>query len=273
MPATRPSEPRIAGHPTHVVETGRGVRRALFVHCTLGHSGTWAGVFAALGNKLAMTAFDRPGHGRSAPWRGDGGSLGLHSLTTQIAARLAGKRSDLVGHSYGATVALRLAMERPELVRSLTLIEPPLFRLVEGTPEQAAHFADMAGFEEALAAGELEAAARIFNDAVNFESPWEALSDRARARLAQQIDLVGQDTGVTMDDVAGLGAPGRLEEVRVPVLLIEGSDSPPVFHAVQAVLATRLPNARRVVAAGAGHMSPMTHPENVAGEIEAFLKL
>lgn len=273
MPRARPPALRIAGHPTHVVEAGRGLRRAVFIHCTLGHSGVWAGVQAALLDKLAMTAFDRPGHGRSAPWRGEGGSFGLHTLTTQIAGRLAGKRADLVGHSYGATVALRLAMERPELVRSLTLIEPPLFRLVAGTPEHAAHFADMAGFDEAMAAGEKEKAARIFNDAVNFESPWVSLPDRARARLSGQIDLVGQDTGVTWDDVAGLCAPDRLNALRVPVLLIEGSASPPVFRAIQSALAGQVAEARRVVAVGAGHLSPMTHPANIAGEIAAFLKI
>ena len=96
MSEIRLSELRIAGHPTHVVETGRGLRRALFIHCTLGHSGTWAGVQTALQDKLAMTAFDRPGHGRTAPWLGEGGSFWLHTLTTQIAGRLAGKRADLI---------------------------------------------------------------------------------------------------------------------------------------------------------------------------------
>ena len=70
-----------------------------------------------------------------------------------------------------------------------------------------------------------------------------------------------------------LDAPGRIEAVRQPVLLVEGSLSPPLLRGVNAVLAARLPNATRVIVAGAGHLAPLTHPDNVATEIAAFLKL
>lgn len=268
-----PSQPRVAGHRTHVVRAGRGVRRALFLHCTLGHSGTWVGVQAALLEKLAMTAFDRPSHGKSEGWDGQGGALGLHTLTMQIAGRLIDRRADVIGHSYGATVALRLAMERPDLVRSLTLIEPPLFKLAESAPAYAPFARTMSAFDAALAAGAREAAARIFQGAISPEAPWERLSDRARDRLAARIDRIGEENGVTMNDVARLGAPERLVAVRQPVLLIEGSASPPIVHAVQAALADRLPDARRVMVMGAGHMAPLTHPQNVATEIALFLKV
>lgn len=265
--------PRIAGHPTHVVRAGGGLRRALFIHCTLGRAGTWAAVQARLLDKLAMTAFDRPGHGASAPFAGEGGAVALHRLTTQIAARLIEGRADVIGHSFGATVALRLAMERPELVRSLTLIEPPLFALAADRPATAGQRRMMEEVEAALAAGDRTAAARRFHQAVNPEVPWDRLAPTARTRLADQIHLVVEEGAVTTDDAAGLGASGRLESVRQPALLIEGSASPPAFGAVQDVLAGRLPGVRRVVVMGAGHMSPLSHPDNIAAEIAAFLKL
>ncbi|SMH36184.1 alpha/beta fold hydrolase [Maritimibacter sp. HL-12] len=263
----------VCGFPTHVVHVGCGVRRALFIHCTLGHTGTWTRVQAALLEKLAMTAFDRPGHGKSAGWSGEGGALGLHDLTTRIAAALIDKRADVIGHSYGATVALRLAMERPGMVRSVTLIEPPLFALAAGTAAHEAHMSAMAGFGAALAAGDREAAARVFQTAMNPDAPWSSLSDRARTRLADQIERIAEERGVTMDDAPGLTMPDRIEALSLPVLLIEGSASPPIVHAVHEALAARLPQARRVMVAGAGHMSPLTHPEGVAGEIAAFLKV
>lgn len=264
---------KIAGFPTHVVRLGRGVRRALFIHCTLGHVGTWARVQTALIDKLAMTGFDRPGHGKSAEWSGEGGAGGLHDLTTRIAAGLIDKRADVIGHSYGATVALRLAMERPEMVRSLALIEPPLFALAGGTPAHAAHMAAMDGFGAALDAGDREGAARIFQSAMNPDAPWESLPERGRARLAGQIERIAEERGVTLDDAPGLTLPGRIEALTLPVLLIEGSASPPIVRAVHEALVARLPQARRVMVAGAGHMSPLTHPEGVAGEIAAFLKV
>lgn len=45
----------------------------------------------------------------------------------RIARAALGAPVDVIGHSFGATVALRLALERPELVRSLVLVEPVLF--------------------------------------------------------------------------------------------------------------------------------------------------
>jgi lipase len=264
---------RIAGFPTHVTRLGTGIRKALFIHCTLGHVGTWYRVQAMLLDKLSMTAFDRPSHGKSGAWTGNGDAAGLHNLTTQIAAGLMGKRADIIGHSYGATVALRLAMEFPGQVRSLTLIEPPLFALVRGTAEFDAHEAAMAGFTPALEAGQPEEAARIFQAAVSPEAPWQDLPERAQARLAGQMTRIAEEQGVTMEDAAGLTQPGRIEGISCPVLLLEGTQSPPIIHAVQAALAARLPQAQRVLLAGAGHMSPITHPANVAGEIAAFLKL
>jgi pimeloyl-ACP methyl ester carboxylesterase len=71
-----------------------------------------------------MIAFDLPGHGRSADW--DGAS-DYHHLSTQIAASFLTEPVDLIGHSFGATVALRLAVEQPQKLRSLILIEPVFF--------------------------------------------------------------------------------------------------------------------------------------------------
>lgn len=272
-PADLAQTERIAGFPTHVVRLGGGVRRVLFIHATLGSAASWTRVQAPLLSKLAMTAFDRPSHGESAQWTGDGGPAGLHLLTTTIAAGLIEGRADIVGHSYGATIALRLALDLPHRVRSLTLVEPPLFSLARGTRAWEDHAEAMAGFDAALSAGDRDRAAQIFQAAISPEAPWEGLNDRARDRLARQIERIGEERAVTDDDAPGLTAPGRLEEILQPVLLIEGSASPAIVNRVHDALAGRIPQAQRVVVMGAGHMSPLTHPENVAAEIANFLKV
>ena len=61
----------------------------------------------------------------------------------------------------------------------------------------------------------------------------------------------------------------RLEAVGVPVLLIEGADSPPIIEAVQSELARRLAQSSRLRVAGAGHMVPITHAAEVAAAVQA----
>ncbi len=260
----------VAGFPTYWSRTGQGRRKALFIHCSLAHSGAWKGVQALLAPHLEMTGFDLPGHGQSGDWdrRGD-----YQTVTAGIAAALIDAPSDLIAHSYGATVALRLARDHPDLVRSLTLVEPVLFAAARHLPAYDEHREAIAPFAAALAAGDDEKAARVFNRFWGNGVAWDKLPATLRAAMTRRIRLIGEGAAVTDDDIHNQAAPGALEAIRQPVLLIEGALSPPIIAAVHDVFAARLRDVHRVVVAGAGHMVPVTHAQAVAHEIAAFLKL
>lgn len=262
-----------AGFPTYWTQYGQGPRAALMLHCSLAHSGAWGGVARYLSGALTMTAFDLPGHGRSADWDGRGD---FQDVTTAIAAEFAaetGPPLDLIGHSFGAVAALRLAVERPELVRSLVLIEPVFFAVARCGDRRAfvRHEAAQAGYEAALATGDRMDAAREFTALWGAGKPWEAMSDGQRQALAERIPLIAEGTPALNEDPAGMLEPGVLERVDLPVLLIEGSASPEVISTIHERLAARLPRARRAVIAGAGHMAPITHAMQVSDEILRFL--
>ena len=214
-----------------------------------------------LAEKLAhrSTLFDLPGHGRSADWDGVGD---YHSLVTDIAAGLAAPASHLIGHSFGATVALRLAVERPDLVSRLTLIEPVFFAAARAEPEYAAHLAGFAPFFAALAQGDLMAAGRTFTD-VWGASGWDSLSGTARAGIARRINMVAATAPVFDNDTAGLLNPGGIAAIRVPVTLIQGAQSPDIIGAVHRSLARLMPQVRQFVIPGAGHMVAASHPDDV----------
>jgi lipase len=67
------------------------------------------------------------------------------------------------------------------------------------------------------------------------------------------------------DDNARLLAPGRLEVLDAPVMLISGAASPPVMGRIAEAIAARLPDVGVAEVPGAGHMLPVTHPDQVAG--------
>ncbi|MBV7410399.1 alpha/beta fold hydrolase [Maritimibacter sp. DP1N21-5] len=262
----------IAGFPTHVTRAGGGQRRALFIHCSLAHSGAWLGVMSAFLDKLSMTAFDRPGHGRSGPWQGQDAAA-LLAKTSEIAGALIDRRADVIGHSWGATVALRLAMEWPEHVRSVVLIEPVLYALIKDRPAYGPVAELNAKMRELVEAGDRMGAARLFNDVTNAAQPFDRMPPERQARLAAQIGLIPTESPANTVDAEGIFAPERLARVKQPVLLLESANPPVGLREVHEVICAAIPQTQRVVIAGAGHMAPITHPDNVAGEIAAFLKL
>ncbi|MGK7752411.1 alpha/beta fold hydrolase [Roseovarius sp. C03] len=260
-----------AGFPTYWTTFGQGPEAALAIHCSLAHSGSWSGLARHLSGALTLTAFDMPGHGRSGAWDGRGE---IQKVTAEIAADLLDDPAHFVGHSFGATVALRLAVMRPELVRSLVLIEPVFFAVaLDDHPEMREGFAaQMSGFAEGMATGDRHAAARAFLSVWGNGAEWQSLGAEERDRLAAQMPLVEAGHAALYDDVGGLLAPGVLQGVTQSALLIEGSESPDIIGAINEGLAARLPNAERAVMAGAGHMVPISHPRQVSAEILRFLR-
>ena len=251
---------------------GQGARKAVMIHCSLAHSGAWAALAGQLSDRLTMTAFDLPGHGRGPDWTP---GQDLHAQSTRMAADLvAGGPADLIGHSFGATVALRVALEHPEAVRSLVLIEPVLFAAAHaaGDPAFAAHMRDTAAVDAAWEAGDTDAATRHFIALWGAGTSWDALPEAQRAYMAARIGFIPATAGVLADDSAGLLAPGRLEALRCPVLIVTGTGSPSVMPAIARALAARLSHAQRVDVPGAAHMAPITHPQEVGAAIRRFLE-
>ena len=242
---------------------GDPARPALALHCSMGASSYWGPIAQRLDGIVDLAAFDAPGHGRSPAWDGHD----LHGQVLRMAEAAVGDGPvDLIGHSLGATVALRLAVEGPQRVRSLTLVEPVLFAAAPQHPQRA--FAAMA---EAVAAGDSRAATAIFLGEWG-EQPLEALPPAVQARLVAQLPAVIETNAILVEDRARILRPGGLEAMGAPVMIIRGDRSPPVIEAIADALAARLPDVARAVVPGAAHMAPITHPDEVAGLIRVNLE-
>lgn len=260
---------KLGGMPACWRVWGNGAQQVVALHCALAHSGAWEGVARALGDDgITLRAPDLPGHGASGPLvPGDD----LFTRTTAMALDLIGDGPvDLVGHSFGGVVCLRIALERPDLVRRLALYEPVFFAAAAARGFDLTPIRD---FEAPFAAGNRAEAARRFHKLWGLGTPWEQLSSPQRSKLIGQFDLIPASAAAIYDDCDHLLAPGRLEALTAPVLLLEGSLSPAVTAAINAALAARLPDATRQTLPGAAHMGPITHPAEVATEIRRHLGL
>lgn len=98
------------------------------------HGGVLGGRYAwteqkPLATRWTLLAPDRPGHGESPAARQD-----FEPEAVLVADQFLDEPAHLVGHSYGAIVAMLAAARRPDNVRSLTVIEPPVTGVARGVP-------------------------------------------------------------------------------------------------------------------------------------------
>ncbi|MEM8581034.1 MAG: alpha/beta fold hydrolase, partial [Pseudomonadota bacterium] len=181
----------LADTPTHWTEHGTGPTSVL-VHCSLGSVGAWLPLTRALPGRRLL-AFDLPGHGQSGAVDA---ARGAHTQTRDVLSEFCALNAsgpvDLVGHSFGATVALRFAIEAPERVRSLVLLEPVLFALARQTAPDV-----FAGYQRASATenaafdrNDNAAAARAFYAHWGGPRPWDELEVETRRYMTSRIELI-----------------------------------------------------------------------------------
>lgn len=252
-------------------EAGAG-EPILLLHCSSGSSGAWAPVMNHLGQDYRVLAPDLLGYGRTAPWSRDAplapdAELGVVKALLDVA----GRPVHLVGHSYGGTVALKAAMRFPRQVANLTLIEPVAFHLLRrrDEPDGWREIAALAERHLALVGeGRDAAAAEAFVTYWTGPKAWQQMPDAARdsaVRTAAKVAAEWRLMFVAEDDrdaIARIGAP---------TLLICGGRTRTPARRVIEVLRRALPYALYHEIAGAGHMSPLTHPADIAEEIRRHL--
>ncbi len=228
----------------------------VFVHgSVVGALRTWRRQLA-LARDWTLIVANRPGFGASPPLpRGD------FEAEAPLIAELLGEKAHLVGHSYGAVIALYAAALRPDAVRSLTVSEPGCLRVASGNPlvdAQIAHGELL--YERAATLAPLEFL-RAFRGGVG----------SSRATPAKLSGELLDGARLLMRERPPWEADPPLELLRDAAfgkLVISGAHSP-VFEAVCDALADRL-DAQRAVVSGRGHTIPATgRPYNE--RLQAFL--
>jgi pimeloyl-ACP methyl ester carboxylesterase len=246
----------------------------LLLHCSGSSGGQWRALASQLGGHYRFNTPDLIGYGAAAQWSGRGG----FSLAREAAAirTVIGRLSEpvhLVGHSYGGGVALHIARTRPELLKSLTLIEPSAFHLLRnGDATDAAALREITAVADdaraALAIGDYGGGFGRFVDYWSGPGSWADMPPEKRAAFAPQL------AKVVLDFHALLSEPAEIEDVcdiAAPTLLIQGGCTTLPSRCVCARLRVALPDASFRVVQGAGHMAPLTHREMVNALIAEHL--
>jgi pimeloyl-ACP methyl ester carboxylesterase len=256
----RPSRVRANGVELHYIEQGQG-EPLILLHGGQGDYRAWQPQIQALSPRYRVISYSRRYH-----YPNDNPLTASNHSAVIDAADLAGLIAELrlgpvhlVGTSYGAFTALALAVERPELVRSLVLAEPPIHRWVTDTERGATLFSEFmttvqgqAG--KAFAAGNDEAAMRIFIDAFDGVGTFDRLPAERRAAVLQNAGFFKAVTS-SSDPFPNL-PKDRVRLLRMPILIVRGADTDELHRLVTEELGRVVPNAIRVTIPQAGHGSP-----------------
>ena len=180
-------------------------------------------------------------------------------------------RAHVAGHSTGAAVAVQLALDHPQRVQSLALLELSLLSI-----PAAAGFLEKAGpaFND-YAAGRPEAALATFMSAVSGLS-WDAcralLDERAPGAVAQSIADADTFFGVELPALSAwtFGAE-QARRVSQPVLSIVGGETEPLWVEVADRLRSWFGQIEECTIEGAGHLLHIQRSAPVATCLAAFI--
>jgi pimeloyl-ACP methyl ester carboxylesterase len=234
----------------------------VLVHGSWGDHHNWDAAVPLLARTCRVTTYDRRGHSASQRLSGQGSIRDdvddLAALIEQL--RLAPVH--IAGNSFGAIVVLNLMIQRPDLIASVTVHEPPLVGLLEGNPALAAVRQRIGAVIETLNAGNTEAGTRQFVETIGFgPGMWEQLPPKMRETFvfnaSTWLDEMREPAAFTVD-------LDRLASYRGPLLISQGDQSPPFFGAILEHIARAQPGARRHLFRGAGHVPHVTHPDDYA---------
>jgi len=252
---------------------GTGGDPTALVHGSWVDHRSWDAVVPGLAEALHVVTYDRCGHGQSPvaarphPVADDAADLAAVLESANLYP------AHLVAHSYGGAVALRLATERPELVRSVAVHEPPFFGLLRRDPALRIEGDRVAAEVEAVKAlvrrGEATEAARRFSDRIAGEPGG---FDRFPPARREAIAALAPRWAEEFDDPAAYDPdPAGLRELLLPVLLTTGDRSPGVLHRISDVLARDVHNARQLTLENTGHVPQRTRPELYLAVLGTFL--
>jgi pimeloyl-ACP methyl ester carboxylesterase len=245
----------------------------VLIHGSWGDHVAWNLVVPALAQQFRVLTYDRRGHSQSQRPSTQGSTAEDVDDLAALIEYLRLVPAHVAGTSSGASLALRLAARRPELVRSVAAHEPGLFGLFADDPNQGTLMREALGRFEAvvthLAAGEVEDGTRQFMETVVFgPGAWEIIPPERRQFLMSNaptfLDEM-RDPGSWTADLAALAA------ITCPILLTHGGESFPFWQHVVAKIAAVLPRSQMQVIPGAGHNAHGSHPEAYVAAITAFL--
>ena len=234
----------------------------VFIHGSFASTSTWKKMITSLSREHQCIAIKLPGHCGTA----DPADFTAPSMETEFTVienaigQLTSEPVHLVGHSFGAVVALALAMKGSVALRHLTLFEPVAVAVLAESGEEKAAVAVnqfVSDYRDAVTNNQPYACGKVIDfwgGAGSFDGMPEALRDGMAAFTNNNIrhwDLC-QSCVRPMSDYQSLATPTSV---------ICGGNSNPIAHTIAKQLHAHIPNSTLTTIEMASHFMVTTHAE------------
>jgi pimeloyl-ACP methyl ester carboxylesterase len=217
---------------------------------------------------LKLIHYHRRGYGHSSRSPGPATTLDQAADAIGLIDHLDLGPVHVVGHSYGAMIALTLAASHPERVCSLALLEPPDL----AGPDGLAFTDRVVSIAERYGHGDRVGAVHAYLGLLN--PNWRTEISRAvpggvgQAERDAPTFFGAEFAAITQ---WSFGAE-EARPIRCPVLSVLGRHSSPMVHGGRHLLHRWFPHCDDVDVVGADHLLPMQHPQAVADAIARFVR-
>ncbi|MFT5272791.1 MAG: pimeloyl-ACP methyl ester carboxylesterase [bacterium] len=218
----------------------------------------WGGQLKALAQRCRVLAVDIPGHGECARI---GDNPQLADFTNAIAATLT-EPSVVIGHSFGAMIALEIAQSYPDRVQGVAALNGIFQRDDAAKAAVLARAASLDGTSMADPAATLSRW---------FDSEPSAARDACHDWLCQ-VDAAGYRDAYRVFASQDGPSERALRNLRCPALFLTGENEPNSTPQMSQLMADLAPKGRATVVKGAAHMLPMTHASLVTAILEHFIQ-
>jgi pimeloyl-ACP methyl ester carboxylesterase len=254
--------------------TGNHGDNVVLIHGSWGDHNNWSLVVPGIAQSFRVLTYDRRGHSKSEKTHAQGSADEDADDLAALLTRLDAAPAHVVGSSFGGTIGLKLAIRRPDILRSLIIHEPPLYNLLRSDPsalpmllqgrqtiEQAARMVE---------SGDKVGGARLFTEALTLgRGSWERLPTQVRETMIANADTWLDETR----DPNGTDiALEKLARFNKPTLLLYGGKGLPGSNLIVEKLNKAVPNSRVLFDPDEGHTPQISRPTEFVRRVTDFIQ-
>jgi pimeloyl-ACP methyl ester carboxylesterase len=275
VPPPEVQHARVNGVDLPYLDEGHGVP-VVFVHGAPGDHRSWEGQRKAVAERYRFIAPTQRYYG-PGPWPDDGAEFSMATHADDLAAflrQIGGGPAHVVGWSYGGAIAIVLAVNHPEWVKSLFVFEPGLATFVTDPAD-----AQVAGEDRTDTRAPAAMAAKAGDTGAAVPLLFDRLAGQPGAfdRLAPVIRASLLDNARTL--ALSLASPppppitcAQLGQITVPVAIARGELARPFYRIAADTVHRCIPKSRLIVIRGGGHLAPAEHASAFNEALLSFLK-